>query len=102
MVNSVFDGVLLLSAVARLGKRLTNPFHDALHVVRHVVVPEPEDAISRGFQNCGARRVSRGLFAVMSSVQLNYQPLFSAAKINDVTAYHELTRELEGRRGTDS
>jgi hypothetical protein len=31
----------------------------------------------------------------MTAVQLNYQPFFATAEVNDVTTDHELARELE-------
>ena len=76
-------------------KYLPYTFQNALHVLHHVVVPESEDAIARGFQNCGARRVSFGLLTVMPAVQLDHQIFGSAAKIDDVMADHELTCEFE-------
>lgn len=87
--------ISVLNRTSPSHQRFTYPFQNTFHVLHHIVVPEPKDAIVSGFQGCGARRVSFRLLTVMSSVQFNHQIFRAAAKIDDVATYYELARELE-------
>ena len=79
----------------RRHQRLTNYFQNALNVFQHIVVPTSEHSIICLSQNRGACCISIDLLAVVTTIQLNYQPFFATAEVDDVIAYHRLACELE-------
>ena len=75
-------------------RRLGNRFEDALYVSKHLMIPEPQDAISLLGQLGVPPGIAFGLDGVLATVDLDDEIVIETDEIDDVWAKHVLTAEL--------
>ena len=65
----------------------------AIEVLKHIVVPEPQDAEALCLQPSRARGVLRCAFCVLSAIHFNDEPRVKADEVGDVRPRRHLPSE---------
>jgi hypothetical protein len=77
--------------------RRVNAVHDAVKILPDINIPDPQHLITFGSKPCITRRVLCPVFVetVLTSVDLDHQPVFVANKIDNIFAERRLSAEME-------
>jgi hypothetical protein len=69
-------------------------FQNAIDACQHLVIPESQDTVATLAQNSRPPLISRSLFGMLATIQLNYQTALRAAEICYELADWELPPKL--------
>ena len=75
-------------------QRRQNILKHCVRFLQNLVVPVSHHLESLGFQPLGSLGIVTALFQMLSSVKLDYQPLFPTGKVDDITPDRHLPAEL--------
>ncbi len=78
--------------------RLGNRFEDAFYVSKHLMIPEPQDAISLLGRPGVPPGIAFGLDGVLAPVDFDDETALETHEIDDVWTKHVLAAKLEPRK----
>jgi len=77
-------------------KRRADRFQNAIEIVHHFIIPEPEDEISGTFEIFCAMAIGIGVVRVLAAVKLDDELCLKACEVDDVLIYRHLATEFTG------